>query len=190
MLRLLAMVGLIAVEISGLPGAPATEPDAATIIDSGSTNRPGFRIVVDRSGIVKLTSTPRRLGAQQARPAPIRRMLPHALVEAFYSDIEAAKPLDLLPSVHCAKSVSFGTTLTVVFGKQTPDLSCGDGGNAAMRDLIRDTRQIVALIQAKETGDFLLRHFRRATPFDTLIIVIILVAGQGMISRSQHTARA
>ena len=79
-------------------------------------------------------------------------MLPHALVEAFYSDIEAAKPLDLLPAVHCAKSVSFGTTLTVVFGKQTPDLSCGNGGNAAMRDLIRDARRIVALIQAKETG--------------------------------------
>jgi hypothetical protein len=33
-------------------------------------------------------------------------------------------------------------------------------------------------------------HFRRATPFDTLIIVIILVAGLGMIDRSQHTAHA
>jgi hypothetical protein len=33
-------------------------------------------------------------------------------------------------------------------GEQTPDLRCGDGGNAAMRNLIRDTNEIVALIRA------------------------------------------
>ena len=33
-------------------------------------------------------------------------------------------------------------------------------------------------------------HFRRATPFDTLIIVIILVAGLGVIGRSQRSAHA
>jgi len=59
--------------------------------------------------------------------------------------------------IHCpqfiAKSASFGSILTVAFGQdQTPDLSCGDGGNAVMRDLIRNTRQIVALIEAKEPG--------------------------------------
>jgi hypothetical protein len=44
------------------------------------------------------------------------------------------------------KSASFGSALTVVFGsEQTPDLSCGDGGNAAMRNLIRDVNEIVAL---------------------------------------------
>lgn len=76
-------------------------------------------------------------------------MLPHALVEGFYADLRAAKRLDSLPAVHCAKSASFGSVLTVAWGQdQTPDLSCGDGGNAVMRDLIRETRQIVALMQA------------------------------------------
>jgi hypothetical protein len=153
MFRLLAIVGLMAVGVSHLVGAPSDDSDAATIINSGSTNRLGFRIVVDRSGVAELTPTRRRFGARQAQAAPIRRMLPHSLVETFYSDLKAAKPLDSLPAVHCAKSVSLGSTLTVAFGKeQSPDLSCGDGGNAVMRDLIRDTSQVVALIQAKEAG--------------------------------------
>jgi hypothetical protein len=151
MLRLLAIVGLLAAGLSHLEGAPPEDGDAATIVNSGSTNRPGFRIVVNRSGVAELTSTPRRFSVRQTQPEPVRLMLPRALVETFYSHLEAAIPLGLLPAVHCAKSASFGTTLSVAFGKeQTPDLSCADGGNAVMRDLIRDTRQIVALLQAKE----------------------------------------
>ena len=140
------------------PGAPSAEQDvAATIVNSGSTNRPGFRIVVNRSGVAEFTSAPREFVAQPNQSTPILRTLPRSLVEALFSDLEAAKPLDSLPPVHCAKSVSLGTTLIVVFGeKQTPDLSCGDGGNPVMRNLIRDTDQIVALIRtdvsAPESG--------------------------------------
>jgi len=134
---------------SHVPGAPSEVGDSATIINSGSTNRGGFRIVVDRSGLAELTSAPPRFGAQQPHPGPIRRMLPRVLVESFYSHIKAAEPLDSLPAVHCAKSASFGSTLTVTVGKEeTPDLSCGDRGNAVIGDLIRDTTQIVALVQA------------------------------------------
>jgi hypothetical protein len=154
MSRLLVLIGLMAAGVSHLPGAPSEGGDSATIINSGSTNLPGFRIVVDRSGVAELTSTtPRRFGAQQAHGEPVRRMLPRmlprALVEAFYSHIKAAQPLDALPAVHCAKSASFGSTLSVAVGKEkTPDLSCGDRGNAVMRDLIRDTSRIVDLLQA------------------------------------------
>jgi hypothetical protein len=150
MWRLLAIVGFIAAGTSHLLGAPEVG-DSATIINSGSTNRPGFRIVVDRAGVAEFTSAPRRSGAQPARPTSTRQTLPHTLVEAFYADLQAAKRLDSLPAVHCAKSASFGSILTVAFGPdQTPDLSCGDGGNAVMRDLIRDTRQIVSLMQTRE----------------------------------------
>ncbi|MGA2713342.1 MAG: hypothetical protein ABSG41_09555 [Bryobacteraceae bacterium] len=149
MLRLLAIVGLMAVEILRVSGVPAAEPDAATIIDSGSTNRPGFRIVVDQSGVAELTSTPRKFGAPLEQTKPIRRILPRAAVERFHADLKAAKPLASLPAVHCMKSVSFGSTVTVAFGgEQTPDLSCGNGGNAAMRNLIRDASEIVALFHA------------------------------------------
>jgi hypothetical protein len=153
MSRLLAIVGLMAAGVSHTQGAPSEEGESATIVDSGSTNRAGFRIVVDRSGAAELTLKPRRFGAGDRQPKSIRRMLPSALVEIFFSDLKTAKPLDSLPAVHCAKSASFGSTLTVVLGdEQTPDLSCGDGGDAAMRNLIRDTRQIVDLIQAGEAG--------------------------------------
>lgn len=135
----------MAAGISGLPGA-AAEPYTATIIDSGSTNRPGFRIVVDNSRGAELTSTTRKLSVSQEQSKPIRRMLPHATVERFHADLNAAKPLASLPEVHCMKSASFGSTLTVAFGgEQTPDLRCGDGGNVAMRNLIRDANEIIAL---------------------------------------------
>ncbi|MGD0417889.1 MAG: hypothetical protein ABSA80_21220 [Terriglobales bacterium] len=151
MWRLLAIVGFMAAGASHLLGAPSEVGDSATIINSGATNRPGFRIVVDRSGAAEFTSVPRRSSAPPARPASIRQTLPHMLVETFYADLRAAKRLDSLPAVHCAKSASFGSILTVAFGQdKTPDLSCGDGGNAVMRDLIRDTRQIVSLMQTME----------------------------------------
>jgi hypothetical protein len=148
MLRLLIIAGVITMSIPNLPGAPLDDGDAATIMNSGSTNRAGFRIVVKRSGVAELTSTPRGSGGRRPETTPVRRTLPVALVESFYSDLMAAKPFDSLPEAHCPKSASFGSTLTVEFGnEETPDLSCGDGGNPAMRDLIRDTNQIVALLQ-------------------------------------------
>jgi len=108
MLRSLAIFSLITVGISRGQEAPPPEPDAVTIIDSGSTNRPGFRIVVDRSGNAELTSTPRRSRLPQEQSKPIRKMLPLAVVERFHADLDAAEPLASLPAVHCAKSASFG----------------------------------------------------------------------------------
>jgi hypothetical protein len=149
MLRLLVIVGMMVAELLRLLGAPSAEPDAATIIDSGSTNRPGFRIAVDQSGVGELTSTPRKFRAPREQTKPLRRVLPLATVKRFHADLEAAKPLASLPEVHCAKSASFGSTLTIAFGReQTPDLRCGDGGNASMRDLIRDVNEIVAVFHA------------------------------------------
>ena len=151
MLRRLALIGLMAAGVSQLRGAPPEVGDSAKIINSGSTNRPGFQIVVDRLGAAEYTSAPGRSGGQPGRPAATRQTLPHPLVEAFYADLRAAKRLDSLPAVHCAKSESFGSVLTVALGQdQTPDLSCGDGGNAVMRDLIRETRQIVSLMQTMD----------------------------------------
>jgi hypothetical protein len=139
--------------------AVAATTDTATIVDSGSTNRAGFSITVDRSGNAEVNVRPRRFGALAERgtgqaaapPKPVQRTLPKNLVETFYADLKAAGPLGSLPAVHCAKSASFGSTLTVTLGdEQSPDLSCGDGGNAAVRDLIGVVRQIVALANAQD----------------------------------------
>jgi hypothetical protein len=143
------MVGLLLIAGVMTAGMALAEGDAATIVNSGSTNRAGFRIVVERSGTAVLTSSPRRFGARGAQPEPVRRTIPAALVDSFYAGLAAARPFTSLPAVHCAKSASFGSSLTIEFGSEhTPDLSCGDGGNSFMRDLIRDANQIVALLSS------------------------------------------
>ena len=149
MLRLPAIIGLMALEILGVTGAPAAEADAVTITNSGSTNRAGFRIIVDQAGSAEFTALPRKFGQPQENAKSIRRVIPRASVERLRADLKAAKPLALLPAIQCMKSASFGSTLTVALGgEQTPDLSCGDGGNASMRNLARDVSEIIALFQS------------------------------------------
>jgi hypothetical protein len=146
MLRLLTIVGVLAAMAARLPGSPSD--DAATIVDSGSTNRSGFRIVVDQTGAAEMTVVLRGFGARQAQPEPVQRKLPQALVDSFYSSLKAAKPLASLPAEHCMKSASFGSKMTVSFGgEETPDLNCGDGGNAALADLIKEVGRITAIMQ-------------------------------------------
>jgi hypothetical protein len=141
-LRVLAMIGWVTFGI-------IAGPLPATIVNSGSTNRAGFRITVDASGVAEFVSMPRRRAAAATEEAkPIRVTVPRDVTDRFYGDLKAVGPLASLPEMHCAKSVSFGSTLAVaVGGEQTPDLSCGDGGNTALRDLIRDVNEIVALCQ-------------------------------------------
>lgn len=130
-LRLTVVLGLAA----GLSGADPV----ATIVNSRSTNRAGFRIAIDAQGNAELTATSRKL----------QQTIPPELFKRFGADLDAAKPLASLPEVHCLKSASFGSRLTVESGaEQTPDLSCGDGGSTAMRNLIRDVNEITALFGA------------------------------------------
>jgi len=126
-------------------GLAAAEP-VATIVNSGSTNRAGFRIAVDAQGNAELTATPGGLRAPREQNKPPEQTIPSALFKSFRADLDAAKPLVSLPEVHCMKSASFGSRLTVeAAAEQTPDLSCGDGGNTAIRNLIRDVNEIIAL---------------------------------------------
>jgi hypothetical protein len=146
MLRLMAIVGVLAAVAARLPGSPSD--DAATIVDSGSTNRSGFRIVVDPTGAAEMTVVPRGVGARQAQPEPVQRKLPQALVDSLYSSLKAARPIASLPAEHCMKSASFGSKMTVSFGgEETPDLNCGDGGNATLADLIKEVGKITAMMQ-------------------------------------------
>jgi hypothetical protein len=148
MLRLLAIVGVLAVGVARLPGSPSEDSAAATIIDSGSTNRSGFRIVIEQTGAAELTVVPRGFGARQARPDPVHRTIPKTLVDSFYSSLKSAGPLASLPAEHCMKSASFGSKMTVSFGgEETPDLNCGDGGSATLADLIKTVGKITALMQ-------------------------------------------
>ena len=129
-------------------GAMAAEGDLPTIVNSGSTNRAGFRIAVDASGMAEFTPTTRRGRAPREQAGPRRQTLPADVAGRFRADLAAAQPFEALPKVHCMKSASFGSRLTVTLGgNETPDLSCGDGGSEAMRNLIRDVREITAMFE-------------------------------------------
>lgn len=124
--------------------------DAAVIVNSGSTNTPGFRISINPSGDAEYTVTPRRSGPKSEPPAPVHQRIAGALAKRLFSDLEAAQPLASLPQPHCAKSASFGTRLTIEFGdSETPDLSCGAGDNAKLRALVEDAAEIATLFKPK-----------------------------------------
>lgn len=121
-----------------------------TIVNSGSTNRAGFQIAVQKSGQAQYTLRPRRVELNPS-PAPrtVDKTIPESLAKRLYADVDAARPLASLPPRSCMKSVSFGTRLTLQFGNdESPDLSCGDGGNEKLRALIADVNQIVKLFPA------------------------------------------
>lgn len=106
-----------------------TGPDEALIVDSGSTNRAGYRLRVYASGWTAL----------QQGDVPLRKRVPAALVARFFADLKAAAPLDQLTIVHCMKSASFGSTLHVGYrGAMSPDLACpssSDAGRALAVDV-------------------------------------------------------
>ncbi|MBV8844131.1 MAG: hypothetical protein JO307_15090 [Bryobacterales bacterium] len=119
----------------------------AVIVNSGSTNTAGFRIVIGENGDAQYTVMPRRFGPP-AQSEPVRRKLPEALAQRFFSHLDSAKPLANLPHERCAKSASFGTSLTIEFGgERTPDLSCPDPQDPHIQTLMRDAEEITKIFQ-------------------------------------------
>jgi hypothetical protein len=87
-----------------------------TIEDTGSTNRLGVRLTFDRHG--EATVQPRRGEPQQVK-------LDESQCKLFLHDLKAVGSLTALPVIHCAKSVSFGSSLFVeIDGDRSPDLNC------------------------------------------------------------------
>jgi hypothetical protein len=113
---------------------------AVSIVDSGSTNTAGFRIVVQKSGDAVYTSQPRRAGET------VHKAIPKALAKTLYDDVDAARPLSRLPTHTCMKSASFGTKMTVLYGDDpSPDLNCGEGGVPKLDALRKDALAIAKI---------------------------------------------
>ena len=110
---------------SSSPLVPAaripTAAGEALIVDSGSTNRAGYRLRVYADGTTAL----------QQGDAALRKHVPPALVQRFFADLRAAGPLDALPRAACMKSASFGSSTYVAYrGKMSPDLTCPSASRA------------------------------------------------------------
>ena len=131
--------------------ACGADQKTAVIRDSGSTNRAGYNITVEETGAAMYVSQPRPAQAARGAQAVEKRIsIPSKLAQSLFADLSAAGPLSSLPVVHCAKSASFGSVLTIEYGgEHTPDLSCPDGGDARLKALINDAREITALAMAK-----------------------------------------
>lgn len=118
------------------PSAPGylRVPNVATealIVDSGSTNRAGYRLRVWSDGTTAL----------QQGDTPIGKHVSAALVSRFFADLKAAGPLDQLAAARCMKSTSFGSSTQVGYlGKMSADLTCP--GSPAMRTLDVDAQAL------------------------------------------------
>src|SRR5581483_1630114 len=117
----------------------AREPQAS-IIDSGSTNRAGLRVTVDREGHATVVEKNGETHHVEL-PAPTCR--------AFLDEVTSAVPLNKLPVAHCFKSISFGSSLFVEYqGERSPDLSCPGASNSETAALQKDAREILQAAQS------------------------------------------
>jgi hypothetical protein len=107
-------------------------PGVAVIERSAATNLAGFSITVTRAGAATVRSGP-----------TIRSVdLGQELARQLYADLDRAGRLGDLPTGHCMKSASFGTTTTIAYGGQrSPDLQCAH--NAVERSLNEDAQTIL-----------------------------------------------
>ena len=129
----------------------------ASIIDSGSTNRPGVTIRLDASG--NATVSP-----QDAPPQTIR--LEAQLGQQLMRDIKAAGKLSAIPKKHCVKSVSFGSSLYVEFnGDRSPDLNCGLPEDPRAAALQKDAKDVLAAVQ-KQVDIMRVRPHRPVRPIN------------------------
>lgn len=118
---------------------PASEPQA-TVIDSGSTNRAGLRVTVDRQG--HATVVEKNGEAHHVN-------LPAPACTAFLHEVASAVPLNNIPAHHCFKSVSFGSSLFIEYqGERSPDLSCPSPPNSETATLVKEAREILQAAQS------------------------------------------
>jgi hypothetical protein len=109
-----ALATVPALGAQAVPYLPV-QHDAAVILETGSTNALGYRIVVRRSG-----------AAEYVEGAVRRTTTLRANTTAnFFADLKAAMPLSTLPAARCMKSASFGSsTFGWWRGQRSPDLQC------------------------------------------------------------------
>jgi hypothetical protein len=121
---IVALVLAAPVMASAAPAVPylPVPKGAAVILNTGSTNTLGYRIVVQRSGAAESINGPRRAMGS----------VPDSLAAQFFNDLQAAMPLSAHGSSTCMKSASFGSSMFVWWhGSRSGDLSCGGAGAVA-----------------------------------------------------------
>lgn len=133
---------LAAFAVMGMPAmsdaSSSPAPDAAVIVDSGSTNTSGYKIDVRSDGTGTLTLQ-NRLGVAQSEPKAFS--MSSTVVKKFFADLKSARD-GKAASEPCMKSASFGTSTHVSWHDWTsPDLDCPPA-DPLMKALDRDVSAI------------------------------------------------
>ena len=116
-----SVVVLLTLLFTALAAAP--HRDGVVIRNSGSTNSASYAIAVWSDGTTRTVLNARR----PVPDAPVYGTIPAALAARLLADSKAAKAANP-PPMHCMKSVSFGTTETLLYHDwQSPDLTCPSG---------------------------------------------------------------
>jgi hypothetical protein len=126
--------------------APATRKRTAEIINTGSTNFAGYKVIVEESGHAKYI--PGKGRQFQMAETELEGDLKRKTVRKFFADIDAAGALSKLPPSLCLKSISFGTSTYIAIGEdKSPDLSC-PGRTPIMDALYTDAQAILDELNA------------------------------------------
>jgi len=112
------------------------------IVNSGSTNSIGYRVLIGSGGEASFVSGD---GSGHAT-------LPSDLFGRLQQDISSAKPLSGLPAASsCMKSVSFGTsTFVALGGDHSPDLTCP--ANDAAKNLKSDVDAVIIFLNVRNVA--------------------------------------
>jgi hypothetical protein len=125
MKRLLLVLALVApVAASAAPAVPylPVPKGAAVILNTGSTNTLGYRIVLQRSGAAEYINGPKRALAT----------VPASLTAQFFKDVQAKMPLESRTATTCMKSASFGYSVFVWWNhSRSGDVTCPNGAAIA-----------------------------------------------------------
>jgi len=134
---------------------PSPSPTVnAVITNTGSTNMAGYRIEVAPDGHAQITQG---VGTRSVT-------IPAKLATQLYADLDAAGPLDALPTEHCMKSASFGSRTSIAYKTKTSsDLQCGQLSPAG-RALAADAAAITQAAAVHPMHRTTLPVMRRSEP--------------------------
>jgi hypothetical protein len=111
---LAALVPALVLAAATVPYLPIPK-GAAVILNTGSTNALGYRIVVQSSGVAEYVAGNARAKARVSA----------ATANKFFADMRAGARLAQMPIMQCMKSASFGTSTFVWWrGQRSGDLEC------------------------------------------------------------------
>jgi hypothetical protein len=119
----------------------------AVITDSGSTNKPGSTITINRDGsgsvIFQRSAGERRFGQYVNKTFPPNTFESNQL-ETILTQIN---DVDTIPKHNCIKSISFGSVTTITYqGKTSGDLNCLSGEDP---QIFLDLKNLVQRIRAQ-----------------------------------------